>query len=170
MLDSPLVCPLISHGWAASSSYKNTACDHAAANPGSRPPLAPPILLDCSHRRIPRHPGRVEHSPQLASGLTGLGHARRCACPPTLAREFSRISLDRVGPRGRVPAPCRVHDRVHTTRKRPVAVVPATRSFRQRELEPTGRKLSETRQPRGRASCSSRLAKGHSTWARNSQK
>jgi len=56
----------------------------------------------------------VEHSPQLASGLTGLGHAQRCACPPTLAKELSRISLDRVGPRGLVPTPHRVHNRVHT--------------------------------------------------------
>ena len=72
---------------------------------------APPLTAGSRPGHLPVS-GRAWNPRSLA--LTGLGHARRCACPPTLARESSRISLGRVGPRGWVPASRRVHDRVHT--------------------------------------------------------
>jgi hypothetical protein len=43
--------------------------------------------------------------------------------------EFSRFSLDRVGPRRLVPAPRRVHNRVHTTPSHLMRVAPLVSPF-----------------------------------------
>ena len=63
------------------------------------------------------------------SGLTGLGYAPRSSSIPTLTGEFSRFSLDRVGPRRLVPAPRRVHNRVHTTPSHLMRVAPLVSPF-----------------------------------------